>query len=193
MAAARKTTVTHADGTVSTRKSQTRTYSHAVEVSPAPAAAYAANLNRKADSLAARAANLRAAADAGVVHVRSRGFSTADPYISHDATLLGTDREISWHSNAAGQIKDTLTDGSPIVNARDYLVAYARKQATVWDEQAAKTRQEAADVLAAGTPVGNYFVARWSSRADLAAKALSEFDHLCAAGHAVRAVAVDPA
>jgi len=191
MTATRKTTVTHPDNTISTRGSKTRTYAFAVEVAPAPAGAYAAYLIRQAEAVETRIAKFRTAADAAQVQVRSRGFRTVSDYVSHDAVLVGTDREISWYSNGKGEIEDRLTDGHPIVGAVAYLTAYARRYADDLVPHAAKYRAEAADVLATGTPVDSYAVVRWSSSEALAVKALTEFDYLAERGHVVRVVPVD--
>lgn len=194
--AARKTTVTHADGTVSIRKSQSRTYTHAIEEGPAPAAAYAAYLVRQAERSEANAAKLRAAAERGSVVVRSRGFSSPGQYHDHEAILRGTESakgnaQIYTWCSADGRTQDVVADGKPIVDVRAYLIEYATRYAEEIERGAVKGRAEAAEVLAAGTPVGTYGILRWSLRADLAVKALSEFDYAVQRGHTVRVVPVD--
>lgn len=193
MTATRKTTVTHPDGTVSTRGSKTRTYAFAVEVSPATATDHAAELNRQADDFDRRAASLRAAADAGEVILQSRGFHTINPEISHTATLRGTDRMVYTWANAEGMTVYTTTEGSPPIRAVDYLTRLAREQADLYTADAVRVRSDAKRVLAAGAPVGAYEVVRWSSTAALAGKALNEFDHLARYGRNVRVVFVDAA
>lgn len=188
--AARKTTVTHADGTVSTRKSQSRVYTHAVEVSPAPAGKYAAYLTGQAEKEEARAAKYRAAAAAGKVAIRSRGFtSPSENYHDYQATLIGTDRDIYTWCSAEGLTQDIAAVG--VVHVGRYLVEYATRYAEEVERGAAKFRAQAADVLAAGGQVGAYGVVRWSSRADLAARSLGEFDYATARGSTVRVVSVD--
>lgn len=191
MTATRKTSVTHADGTVSKRASKTRTYSHAVEVTPAPAASYAAYLTQLAAEATAKAASLRAAAEAASVAITSRGWSTGDPYYSHQATLRGTNRQVYTWCSADGQRVDVLADGKPVVSAKDSLVADALSGAQRAEQDAERFTARAAAVLAAGEPVGEYKVVRWSSRADLAVKALSEFERYTDWGHTVRVVPVD--
>jgi hypothetical protein len=186
-----KTTVTHADGTVSTRTSKTRTYSHAIEISPAPADHYAAYLTALADECETAAARYRTAAENRRVQIQSRGFRDDTGYFSHQATLLDTDNRIYTWCSQDGKTEDILTDGRPLVGVADFLARYAVEQAASKDEQAAKYRAEAAEVLATGQPVGSYSVLRWSSRADLAIKAISEFEHYSKCGHQLRVVAVD--
>lgn len=191
MTETRKTTVTHADGTVSRRASKTRTYSHAVEVSPAPAEAYAADLDRQARDRRDTAARYRAAADAGHVTIKSRGFGTINPDVSHQATLSGTDGYIYTWCNADAITHTLPSQGAQPVHVTEDLPRHARDTAANYDTAAEKLEAEAAAVRTAGVPVGRYGVARWSSRADLAAKALAEFEYLTAKGHQLRVVAVD--
>jgi hypothetical protein len=187
---AAKTTVTHADGTVSTRTSKTRIYTHAVEVSPAPAAAYAAWLTRRADKSAALADAFRAAATEAKVTVKSRGFRTSNDLVGYQATLAGTGGYIYTWCSADGRTEDHRTGGA-IVGVVSYLVRSALGMADTYQKAAEKARTQAHTVLMTGTPVGDYGIVRWSSRADLAAKALSEFDHHAAQGSTVRVVPVD--
>jgi hypothetical protein len=188
--ATKKTTVTHADGTVSKRSSKTRVYTHAVEISPAPAEKLAANLLRKAQEATARAAQLRKAADEGQVRIAPRGFRISNDYISYQATLAGTDRYIYTYCSADGRTEDVL-NGREIVPVVGYLVDSARHAVGQHEETAAKLTAQAAEVLADGKPVGEYRIVRWSSSAVLAGKALSEFDAYVAAGCTVRVVPVD--
>lgn len=179
------TTVTHADGTVSTRKSKTRVYTHAIEVSPAPADRYAAYLIGQAEAQEEKALNLRTAASLGKGTIRSRGFKTQDDHVSYAATLTGTDI-YTWCG------EDRLTEhNGELVPVLPYLIDSARRSAEYADSQAAKLRAEAAEVLAARQPVGKYGILRWSSRADLAGKALSEFDTYTHQGHTLRVWPVD--
>jgi hypothetical protein len=187
--AANTTTVTHADGTVSKRTSKTRSYTHAIEASPAPAADYAAYLVAQAVKHRDTAATLRAAADAPQVSIRHRGLRTADDLVSHTATLAGTD--IYTLSNAAGQTRNLSTRGGGIISAVDYLTTSARENARDYERRAGELDSEAAEVLAKGEPVFGYGVLRWSSRRDLAEKALKEFEHATAMGCTVRVVPVD--
>ncbi len=184
-----RTNVTHADGTVSTRGSKTRTYTHAIEVSPAPADRYAAYLLNAASTATAKAARFREAADAGRVQIVSRGFSTQDDHYSHQATLMGTDRVIYNWCSPDGQTKS----GDEIVSVREQLIDNARQFADDYERTAAKRTEEAERVLAAGQPVGKYHVVRWSSSARLATAALGTFEYLAAQGHTVRVVPVDAA
>lgn len=187
------TVVTHADGTVSTRKSQTRAYTHAVEVSPAPAAAYAAHLIRQAEEKETKATNLLTAAALGKGSIQSRGFGGESSHHSHRASLdnttvytwCGPDHLTADHSNRG-------TDGEPaLVPVLPYLIRIARESAADATTEAARLRAEAAAVLAAGVPVGEYMVSRWSTRADLAQAGLREAAWYVAQGRTVRVVPVD--
>jgi len=193
----RKTTVTHPDGTVSTRTSQTRTYTHAVAIGPAPAEAYAANLIRSAERAEAAAQTIRAAADAGKVTIRSRGFRSTGSATALDyvAKLVGSD-VYTWCN--AGGMTDTYPQPYPapsvLVPVGAYLVDTARENAEQRDADAHKARARALAIRAAGVPVGQWEIGRWSSREDLARKcaAGSDFAHCREAGHPVVAVEVDP-
>jgi hypothetical protein len=191
------TTVTHADGTVSTRKSKTRVYTHAIEASPAPADRYAAHLIQQAGAQEVKALNLRTAAAVGKGHIKDRGLGgrTAEGHHSHCATLDGTDI-YTWCG--ADQLTEDFSGPyvagatRPLVPVLPYLIGLARESADRADRRAAELRAEAAAVLTAAVPVGEYLVPRWSSRADLAHAALSEFaGYYTAQGCTVRVVPVD--
>lgn len=186
--------MTHPDGTISTRGSKTRTYGYAVEIAPAPAEKVAAELTRLAAECTTKAAAFRAAADNGKATMQSRGFSGrhATGPNSHQATLTGTDGYIYTWCDADARTQDRHDDNGGTVHAVAYLVRYARDMADEYDQQAAKYAATAAETLAAGTPVGEYGILRWSSTAALAAKGLRELgDYYAARGHALRVVAVD--
>lgn len=191
------TSVTHTDGTISTRRSKTNTYTYALEIAPAPADAYAAYLIRQAEKDEAKAAALLAAAANGKGHIKDRHLGRVDPdaLYTHQATLDGTNGEVyTWCSrHQMTQDHSDVKSGqeAPVVKVLGYLIRSAREMAQYHIEQAAKLRAEAVEVLAAGQPVGEYGVLRWSSRADLAGKALGEFDTYTHRGHALRVVPVD--
>lgn len=185
------TTVIHPDNTISTRKSKTMVYTHAVEIGPAPADRYAADLIRKAEKLEAKAARFREAIRFNEVRIGSRGHGIRDDYLSHQATLTGTDREIYTWCNKDAKRQDYST--KEVTHVRPYLLHYAEESAVGYDEQAAKLRAEAAEILAKGEPVGEFYIYRWSTRADLAARCANgnEGSWYAARGHSVRVVAVD--
>lgn len=185
------TTVTHQDGTRSTRTSASRTYTHAIEVSPAPAEAYAAYLRDAAETHERSAAELEQAAESGRVLLSSRGFAT-DPgsdHHSHCARLEGTDL-FTWAS-AEGMTRSYQGAEPEMVRAATHLREIAREEAASLRERAVSLRAEAEQVRAAGAPIGTYTVVRWSSRYDLAASALGEFSHYATEGRTVRVVPVD--
>ena len=191
MTATRKTTVTHTDGTKSTRGSKTRAYTHAVEITPAPARAYADFLIRQGQALTAKATAYRQAATDGRVAIVSRGITTSDPLINHQATLIGTDRGIYTWCSADGQTRDIMQDGYPVAGVRQSLVAHAVAMAERYEADAAKLADEATEIATAGTPVGAYGVLRWSSSQALAGKGMNEFATYTDRGHTIRVVPVD--
>jgi hypothetical protein len=186
----RFTTVTHPDGTVSRRGSETMTYTHAVEVGPAPAEAMAAYLERQAAKSTADATALREAAASAKVTIRSRGLG-GDPrdLVSHVAKLAGT--EVYTWCSPDGRTESHRTETTQVVEVGQYLRESAISSAEAREESAAKLLGQAAEIRAAGVPVDGWGVVRWSTRADLAHKATKEFDHLAAQGRPVRVVPVD--
>lgn len=188
------TVVTHPDGTTSTRKSKTMTYTHAVEIGPAPAARYAADLIRKADEQTAKAAKLRQAIKYNEVRIRHRGLDIKgkEDLYSYEARLTGSD-VYSWCSRE-GLTSRLDSEGGGTEKVRDCLLRNAGRSAAYADEQAAKYRAEAAEILAKGEPVGKFYIYRWSTRADLAASCANgkEGSWYAARGHSVRVVTVDP-
>lgn len=201
-----KTTVTHADGTISTRSSKTMVYTHAVEVSPADCETYAASLDRMADDADASAAQLDRAAERGEVKVIDRRLGggpqySPDPMIMFEARLIGSTRKhstVSTWSSREGLTNDPSTyiagtgKYAGTMPATDYLIQVAREQATADRAQAAKLRAQAAAVRAAGVPVGTFGIARWSTRRDLAAKYADSIRAWAALrGESVRVVEVD--
>lgn len=184
------TTVTHADGSVSKRKSKTMTYTHAIEVGPAPAEALAKSNERRATDFDMKAAKLREAASAGKFIIRNRGFSgPVEELVSHEAKLPGTD--IYTLCSADGRTESYRDGTKTVVKVGGYLREGAINSAEHYEEQAAKLRAEAVEIREAGKPVGGYGVVRWSSSAMLATKALSSFKHYSDQGYAVRVVPVD--
>lgn len=80
-----------------------------------------------------------------------------------------------------------------VVPVKEHLLAHARADVNAKRARAAHLRAKADQVLAEGTEGDGYTVARWSSRADLAEKAIgSEFAQRVAAGHRVYVQPVDP-
>jgi hypothetical protein len=186
----RLTTVTHPDGTVSRRTSETRTYTHAVAVGPAPAEAMAAYLDRRATELEAAAAVLREAAATAKVTIRDRGLGgNSRDLITHVAKLAGT--EVYTWCSADGRTESHRTETTEVVEVGPYVRESARSGAEWREKEAANLLSRAAEIRAAGAPVGEWGVVRWSSRADLAQAALSTFDHLAAQGSPVQVVPVD--
>lgn len=212
MAKNTKYTVTHSDGTVSTRSSA-RSYVFAIVSVPAEDAARREAFNRQANDLEAKAARFDAAADRGKVVVRSRGLSI-DPAEFHafDASLLGTENrtgrvtycEINDRANNENLTetwrqfvpegveiaRETKEDHSGerrvAVAIEPYLIGKARARAAELRKTAAELRVEGES-----SDTGGFEVLRWTSRRDLAEKALSEFDYVAKVGRTLKVVPVD--
>jgi hypothetical protein len=190
------TTVTHPDGTVSKRTSKTMTYTHAVQVSPADPYILAEYFRREAIKSNENATKLRTAADARQVTVRSRGFGQVAPgdLNSHQATLSGTDREIFTWCSADGHTRsypEPYPAEAVLVPVEEYLAESARRSADAYVARATALREQADATLAACSPVGSWSVERWSTRQDLAHKAVATFRYLVERGHRVTVVPVD--
>lgn len=188
---ARKTTVIHEDGTVSTRSSKTMTYTHAVEIGPAVPELFAAGLRERADDQETKAAQLEAAlANGPRVVLRSRGAWVTRQDVTHEAELVGT--PLSTWADANGMTSVGYPDVQ-IIPALDYLIDSARSSAADYRDHAAKLRAEADAVLSAdAVPGDGWWIFRWSTRAELAVKALGEARRgYGGAGRVIRVVAVD--
>ena len=201
----RKTfTATLPDGSVAKRTSQSRDYTHVVVIEPATQEARTAAFNRHADSLEAKAQVLEQAAERGVVTVRDRGFSrgraqSADDYFhSHEVVLQGAREKtpkgmaynlVSSHANHRGEIETWARFARGIEPLRETSADYKGEMQYAYDGRLmliAKAREEAANLraMAAETrekglqpDLDGYQVPRWSSRRDLAEKALTEFSY----------------
>jgi hypothetical protein len=201
MAKQRNTTVTHPDGSVSKRGSVSATYTHAVVIGPVDPAVRAAHLLRQAEAQEARAAQFAAAADAGLVKVKNRGFGSKDDvgydgkpsYHGYEVFLDGTKVPgtkgrsyfyVSDHSNSKGEVERYVRDADgkivdgpdgygvkEIVPGREHLIERGREAAADAAKNAADLRASAAKWLAGETTDTTYGVVRWSRRADLAQKA----------------------
>jgi hypothetical protein len=204
-------TVTHPDGTVSTRTSA-RAYTHVIVSVPATPEARKAALNRQADRREAHAAVLEAAADAGVVKGHYRGMDIDQTkfhaYDFHlEGTLVESGRtryyEISERANNEGLhetwprfigdipvVRETEEDHSGekrvAVKVKDFVIHQARQTAARLREEATQLRIDAEKPDPRG-----YEALRWSSRADLAQKALSEFEYEYSVGRTLTVVPVD--
>lgn len=171
--AGNKTTVTHPDGTVSKRTSKTRSYTHAVVLEQTRDYLVDQALTTAAVHDRAAEAFVKAAASGDITEER-RDWTGGRTYIS---LYLG------------GKFADSYVDDRPRPSD-DELRAKHLKRAAEQRAGAEKYRKLAA-THAAG-PEAVYGVLRWSSRADLAHKAVTgEFSQLVCEGVKVYAVAVD--
>lgn len=87
-----KHTATLPDGTVATRNSKARTYTHAVAIGPKDPARYAAEVTSQIAATRAKIATIEAALVNPTVHLQSRGYSRvneASDFNSHEAYLTG--------------------------------------------------------------------------------------------------------
>jgi hypothetical protein len=175
----RTTVVRHADGTVSTRSSKTRTYAFAVVRGPASADTYAKGLEREADNYDQRAEQLDAAIARNRILKRRRGFADGTTY-SHTYELDGTDHRgnrLGFHEiYTYGDDQGNANGGGRV---REQLLTNAHSQSADARDKAKQLRAEAVQVREAGEPVGGYTVLRWTSRRDLGQNAAqgSEFDY----------------
>lgn len=147
-----------------------------------------------------------------------QGYSGEHTYHNFEAYLVGT--AISWHCDSKArasfaedwaffygytpEILDTVVktyangyeSRSIVVDVRPYLLGVARHDLENLRASVVKTRETVARLRSGDTSDisnGNgYGVLRWSSREDLAYKALAEFDYSVAMGHTLSVVAVDP-
>jgi hypothetical protein len=189
---ANKFQVTHPDGTVSKRGSKTRTYTHALQVSPVDPAAAAAHCELTARALEIKAERIREAAANPRFTIRDRRLGYSNPESRHSHELVLEGYRGAW-CNAEGE----SMEGYPAVpldaeQTRQKLIASAMSQADTHERYAAEQRKQAAAYLAgeAGT---DWYVARWSMSQANAVKAAqsTEFDHLRVYGRKITVVEVE--
>jgi len=202
--AKRTTTVTFNGEIVGKRTSAKAIYTHAILVLPATEEDRKAAFEREAQRMEAEANMLEQAADKGDVVVKRR-FPTSqkddDNYFhSHEVILRGAQQPrsdgkgmynlVTAHSNHKGEIEtwtkyamglepirpttvDYQGDQEYAYNGRDYLIRAARQRAEGLRESAGLVREQGAEPDDEAPSV-----VRWSSRRDLAEKALNEFEYL---------------
>jgi hypothetical protein len=196
----RITTVTHPDGTTSTRSSASATYTHAVVVGPLIPEVAAAYQTARAARLRESADILDAAADAGRVTIRDRRIGgnygpdwahAAEAYLMGSKTPANGGYLMNVRCTLDGRTTDYDAADRALVPVVPVVIASARDEAVRLRVVADECDERAAR-YAAGLDLGGYGVARWSSRRDLAVKAVAgEFAGRVAAGHAVTVVEVD--
>lgn len=161
----RKTTFTHADGTVSTRNSKTRVYEWAVEFKTDNhlVAAYEAEQvkERKAE-----AAAFAEAVEADKVVAKSKPWSRGGSYV--DFSLVHPETQEKFWIGA--EVRDE--DGKPSREAWDKAAEIA-KSTENWKNSIARAEERIAALLAG--PQYTYGIARWSERRDSAEKAVGSF------------------
>jgi hypothetical protein len=205
--AQRKLTVTLPDGTTASRRTD-RDYGFVVAVSPRDSTTLAQLADREADEAEALAERLEAMIAEPVLKLRPSGYSRPgmDPdknrdgsprYTSHEALLVGAEHAMT-RANAKGEtetwgVTADGTEGRLVVSALAYLVERTRDRADRQRTEAAAKRAEAEALRAGSTDaVEHWAVARWSTRQDLAEKAITgDLRKLSALGHELRVLSVD--
>jgi hypothetical protein len=214
------TYVTHPDGTVSKRGSKTRAYTHAVVEGPIDPLKYADYLDKQAAEADRTADGIEAALVEPQVKIKNRnlGWRNEDPDVGYNGKhvyhgfeifLNGAYYSANSHSDSKGvvDVPSKYTHGvEPIAEAedgrgvllpgRDYILAVARDALSTKRLAAVDLRNQAAalrsgDLSSLSHNALGYGVMRWSSREDLAYKALSEFAYSVERGHTVYVVPVD--
>lgn len=182
---ARTTTVTHPDGTVSKRTSKSRAYTHAVvhvETRAHRVADARADLARAQEQVTKYAAML---AD-GVVANGERDLRPAGAFLGSRQFLTMAGQYASSYFFDDSIPGKTEAEQRPSDEA---VIAGVQE----WHDKAVAyvARAEAAVAKAEASPEVTYGVVRWSSRADLAVKAVAEFERLAVHGSRLDVVEVD--
>jgi hypothetical protein len=181
MSATKKTTyrITLPDGSTATRTSA-RPYTHGVIISRT-AAAQCADMLAQAEACRERARRHREAAEDGTVKIRSRGYGDWREFV---LAVPGEQHPLTWNAQPDGR---TALVGDEIRPAREFMPAYAREIADENDRRAEELT--AAADSAEGDAPG---VVRWSSRYELAAKAVAgELAWYAQHGYDVTIAAID--
>lgn len=179
------------DGTIiGKRTSQTRTYTHALVVLPATDADRRAAYLRSAQEHTEAAAKMEDLAAYGKAKIRDRRLGInrgVDYFHSHEVFIEGTQE--AHHANCEGHIETWAEYAEGLTPIRPTQIDHSGRQMYAYKgsdfarltlRERAKSRREEAVKHAAAADLSdtvNPFVARWSSRADLAEKARSEFDY----------------
>ena len=185
---ARKFTVTHPDGTVSTRTSKTRIYTHAVEAYRSLEAAREA-LEAEAAAARKRAEAYRWAAKRGTVTRKWRGFDPSSP-VAHELQLdVPGEHPLTWYCDSENRPSVAgLDDWAQGLGGVEFMREYARHRAADVEEQAGNLEQRAAEL----TKGEGYSVLRWSQRRDLAERAVwTDLAYFARTGYQLRVVEVD--
>ena len=119
-------------------------------------------------------------------------YDENDQYVSNPRTEVRTRADGTTYTTTSVILRD----------AREVLLEDAARRARGYRKTAQAYREEAAaygtggevvlaDAFNRGKTRSDYSVVRWSSREDLATKALTEFDYLARQGHSITVVPVD--
>lgn len=189
-----KLTLTHPDGTVSTRGTS-RAYTHAVVLTPREPQTWRTFVVKTLDSRIALLADLNKRIAAGVVHParpQNTGSLKLGPYMTHTAHFgmpkLST---LTVWCDSEGMTRDYQGGGEVIRPAADVLLDQARNAARLWAEMNDEDRQLITAIDAGTADLGGYRVVRWSTRRELAVHATVEFDGFREHGHGIEIQQVD--
>jgi hypothetical protein len=191
-------TVTLPDGTTATRRTD-RPSLYAIVSGPRDADAVAAEFIRQAESHSILADRLQQQlADGQLVRRRRSGVGpiSSDPdaswtgghsYHNFEIRLQGAEY-VEWHCDSEGQGQIYVGGVGSIGDVASWIrETYVPGTIAMHRATAAKLREAAASAEADK----GYTVQRWTSRLDLAQKALARFDHLRQRGHSLEILPVD--
>jgi hypothetical protein len=197
----RTLTITHPDGTVSTRGTA-RDYTHAVVLTPREPQTWRTFVLKTLDARIALLAELNKMIESAVIH-RGRSFSSNPAgvdldrdgnhtYMNFQASFgrTGPMCFTAW-CDSAGNTRDYRDGERIIVPVADFLIDQARRTAELWAKSNAADVHLIAAIDAGTADRGGYRVVRWSTRRDLAERAVAEFDGFREHGHGIEVQPVD--
>ena len=191
-----KLTLTHPDGTVSTRGT-VRAYTHAVVLTPREPQTWRMFVVKTLDARLALLADLNKRIAAGVVHParpQNTGSLRLSSYMTHTAHFgMPQASTLTVWCDSEGMTRDYQGGGEIIRPAADVLLDQARSTVELWSDMNDEDRQLIASIDAGTADLGGYRVVRWSTRRGLAESAVSKFDGFREHGHSIEIQPVDPA
>lgn len=156
------------DGTTATRTSKTHTYTFAVAIGPEPREKVAQRISKDVAAAAAHAAVFSGAVD----YLAAGGRLVHEERLFGTKWILGPDLVGFRGGNERGNFgfSRDAAEKADVEAARPRLIEEYREQAAEQVSRHATQSQLLADTLAGPALVGDWRVAGWQSRADLAAK-----------------------
>lgn len=204
-----KLSITHPDGTIS-RRQTARAYTHVVVATPRDASRYADHIAGRIATFDRHIAELEASIANPEFKLAHRGFPTmgrgsddvgfdGEPrYTAFALSLVLPTRDLNvctWTNSQA--ITENLIpagDGKydrQTADGRQEVLAIARRLIGTYTTERSEAQTLLDSVRAGTADLGKYAVARWSTRQELAIRAMAEFDHLRAEGRSLSVVEVD--